>query len=1854
MYGADFSHRVRWVQVPEGTDSADIAETSLPVASASTDAATVLTPVVSSETTLLMAVAAADSGNGTGSYSATPLKSASSWDVSEQTGAFSWTYEMAVPTAGAGPTPQVGLNYNSQSVDGLTGSTNNQPSVVGEGWALGATGFIERSYVSCALDDGASGAVKTSGDLCWRSDNATVSMAGHSGALIKDKTSGKWKLESDDGSRFEQLVGTAAGCGVNGTESNDCWRMTTTDGTQYFFGLNRLPGWVAGNEVTNSTWTVPVYGNDTGEPCHASTFAASSCMQAWRWNLDYVVDVHGNAQTLYYTAESNKYAKGGSGATSYQRGGVLSRIDYGLRNDAILTADAAGYRVLFTYDPNGRCNDTTGAKCTASSLATATKPTTPSAYPDVPWDQYCTAASCSASQIAPTFFTNASLTKVQTQAKVSGAYKTVDTWSLGHSYPAPGDGMSAALWLTKVQRVGTAAGQAAVTEPATEFTGTTKQNRVWAIDGLAPLDKWRLSSIKTSLGAVISVNYKAQQCTVEQAAAIIAAPETNTRWCFPEWWIPAGLEPKKDLFHKYPVTSVTVNPKTGGPLSKTMVTQYKYGTPKWRYNDSPLLVGNKATWNVFAGVGSVEVREGNTSASSSQKVTKTWYYQGMYGDRANAAGGTKTDVVSGTATVKDYRYFAGMVYRQQVELGVGGSVVSNVVNGLWASSVTADDGTRTARMVNTAKSTLTEPLADGGTRTLVTATTFDGTYGYSLTVSTQPSDAAATCTTTSYATANTTAWVLGLPSEEKTVTKACADVATASYPDDLVSDVKTNYDGAAWGAAATRGLPTQTQQVDRYDGATAHWATTGKKSYDALGRVVKVTDGLGRASTTAYTPATTQPATKTVAKNSAPFSFATTTNLDPTTGQATSVVDPNGATTTIQLDGLGRTSKVWLPLQPKASNPDVPSLQFSYTLSQTAPNAIKTSMLVAGSVVNSFDLFDGLGRSVQRQTAASGGGTVVRTKNYDEQGRQYFVDNDYWTTSIEPGVTFFTPTSENNVPSQVVTTFDAIGRPALSTLNSTGTKRSETATTYLGADRVDVLPPTGGTPTSTFTNSLGQKTTLQQYLGGTLTGTPQATKYAYNGAGRMTTMTDPAGNDWTWTYDLLGNRVKQTDPDSGASSATYDLAGNMTSTTDARGKTVTTTYDEINRKTAMYSGTASGALLASWTYDTVKKGLATSSTSYTGSTATVIGKAYSTTVESYDAGGNATKKTLSIPAGAPAFAGTSYSMSYSYKSDGSPSTVTMPSMGGLPAETLYYTYNSFGRLSALDGASDVLSSTIYSPIGQLSQFTRSNGATTAYSTYGYDNATGQLLAIKDNAVFGGAGHYVADRTFTRDLAGNVTSQTIASALPTAGTQKTCYAYDGLRQLTRAWTPNAASTCKTTPSAATMGGIAPMWNDYTYDTATGNRKSMTYRTSAGVASTVSYTYPAADSARPHGVTAVAGPVDLGSGTYKYDAAGNMIEIPGQKITFNDVGKATKIVAGATTQENIYDGDGNLLLRTSTTEGSMLSVGSTTLTQAKGSTVIAGFRTYSAAEGKPVAQRSAKTGTAGSTLTWLFSNMDGTVDTQTNASTGATVRQYRDPFGVPIGGASGQWQDGRGFLNSSVTQNTGLTTVGARMYFATVGKFISVDPVVEPLHPQQNSGYAYSHNNPLTKSDPTGLRPEEGCWATSSGQCSLGGGDVVQPPTQPSGGGQGAGASSASTPGPYSESRSKDDDAFWGASGPWTQKLTRVASHWGKTPEEIRTALHDLKDENKIGNGAGKHNTDLEVNIETGDVRFPDGDGETIDNLDRYLEESHWEPINSRPEITGFQAPAIDPAIVALVAIIGIGGLILVSPLIAATG
>jgi RHS repeat-associated protein len=59
-----------------------------------------------------------------------------------------------------------------------------------------------------------------------------------------------------------------------------------------------------------------------------------------------------------------------------------------------------------------------------------------------------------------------------------------------------------------------------------------------------------------------------------------------------------------------------------------------------------------------------------------------------------------------------------------------------------------------------------------------------------------------------------------------------------------------------------------------------------------------------------------------------------------------------------------------------------------------------------------------------------------------------------------------------------------------------------------------------------------------------------------------------------------------------------------------------------------------------------------------------------------------------------------------------------------------------------------------------------------------------------------------------------------------------------------------------------------------------------------------------------------------------------------------------------------------------------------------------------------------------------------------------------------------------LNATTSTVTGLTQLGARLYDASLGRFLSVDAVLSPFNPVQNNGYSYSGNSPIGRSDPSG--------------------------------------------------------------------------------------------------------------------------------------------------------------------------------------
>jgi RHS repeat-associated protein len=94
---------------------------------------------------------------------------------------------------------------------------------------------------------------------------------------------------------------------------------------------------------------------------------------------------------------------------------------------------------------------------------------------------------------------------------------------------------------------------------------------------------------------------------------------------------------------------------------------------------------------------------------------------------------------------------------------------------------------------------------------------------------------------------------------------------------------------------------------------------------------------------------------------------------------------------------------------------------------------------------------------------------------------------------------------------------------------------------------------------------------------------------------------------------------------------------------------------------------------------------------------------------------------------------------------------------------------------------------------------------------------------------------------------------------------------------------------------------------------------------------------------------------------------------------------------------------------------------------------------------------------------------------DTTTQAVSRQQDKPYGEPRdSNSTTAWPDmTHGYLGAAQDTSTGYTDTGARKYDPALGRFISVDPVLETTDSSQLGGYTYAGDNPIGSSDPSGL-------------------------------------------------------------------------------------------------------------------------------------------------------------------------------------
>ncbi|MFJ8827689.1 RHS repeat-associated core domain-containing protein [Streptomyces sp. NPDC102467] len=1702
-YGGDWAGRLQLQQLPACAldDPAQAkCRTRTPLAATNNRGAQTLTsqltfaPAAKTSATaqpMLLALAAGTQSGG-GDYKATPLAASSTWEAGGSSGSFTWSYPLRTPPAAAGPQPDLSISYDSGSVDGRTASTNNQGSQIGEGFDL-TSSYIERKYGSCD-DDGQDGKY----DLCWKYDNASLVLNGKASELVKDDTTGVWHLKNDDASTVKHLTGAS-----NNDDDGEYWTLTTGDGTTYTFGLNKLDGAPA-DQRTDSVWTVPVFGDDDGEPGYkdGTSFAGRAKTQAWRWNLDLVEDTHENAASYWYTAEANNYDKLGDDTTGtgYTRGGYLKEIRYGQRADELFSATpAASNKVTFSYDQ--RCL-ASGTGCDALTEDTRDN------WPDVPFDAICKNDAKCTGNVGPTFFTRMRLTGITTYAWDAAAttpgYAPVDAWSLKQLYLDPGDTGDAtdqSLWLDEIKHTGKHGTDLAL-DPV-KFTHMFLPNRVdGPSDDILSLEKPRLQSIVSEAGAKTVVTYKDADCLYGQTMPKV---DTNSKNCYPVYWSPNGEKtPILDWFQKYPVSSVSITDTRGG--SEAVVHSYQYdGGGAWHYNDDPMTPAKERTWSLWRGYSKVTHLTGDHD--SAQLKTVTISMRGMNGDRVLGSDGKtpdpdkrKTATVTGikAAAITDSDQYAGFT-RESVTYN-GSDEVGGQISDPWSKKTAtqhksyADTEAYFIRTGATHSRTRITSSVSPTDRVRTTATTYDD-YGMAQTVQDGGNDAVTgdeTCTRTWYAR-NDTLGINSLVSRSRTTAKTCATTddaldlpADSTRPGDVISDTATAYDTTTWSATQTptKGEPKWTGRATGYTAADAPiWQKIATTTYDTLGRplTVKNTNDLTTATST-YKPATTGPLTSTTVANTK--GHTVTTDTDFATGAALKATDPNGKVTESEYDSLGRVTKVWLPNHLSSAFKTTPSYTYDYKVTSTDLSWTSTSTLQGdGSGYNTaYTFYDSLLRPRQTQTPTPVGGRLVGITLYDDRGLAVSTQGDIWDDKSAPGPDVV-QTEGSAAPIQTDTTYDGAGRATKAVTQLKGVTRWTTTTAYTG-DTVTATAPAGSQATSVITNALGQTTERREYAGPNPSGDYTATTYAYTPAGQQKSVTASADKSaWSYTYDLFGRQISAADPDKGKTTSEYDSLDRKTLSTDAENNKLLFGYDDLNRQTGLWQTDKSdGNKLAAWTFDTAAKGQADDAIRYVGGTS---GKAYTDSVTAYNSLYQPTFSKLTLPdtdplvmAGAPK----SYSYTTGYTLDGAVKQQSEPAVGGLPSETVSYTFNDTGQQVTASGTTGYLQGATYSPQGDLTQLALGmqggDSAKKAYLHYDYEPGTRRLTRsfVTDDV----HAYMPQELKFSQDDAGNVTSIFDATTQgDTAKADNQCFTYDGNRRLTEAWTPKTADCATTSRSTTNLDGPAPYWTSYEY-TAAGQRRTQTQHATSGT-TTTNYTYGGTPTNQPHPLTqTVTGST---TGKYVYDDTGNTTSRPSaggqQALTWNSEGKLATTSTTKNATSYLYDASGDLLIRRATGDGeTVLYLGSTEVhLTTKGTTkTLAATRSYSAA-GQAIAVRTATAGVSGTKLNFLAADNHGTSSVALDATTYAVTKRYSTPFGAPRGIKPTTWPDDKGFLGKPTDNTTGLTHVGAREYDPSIGQFLSVDPILTLDQNQSLNGYSYANQHPTTSSDPTGLQNAE---------------------------------------------------------------------------------------------------------------------------------------------------------------------------------
>ncbi len=774
--------------------------------------------------------------------------------------------------------------------------------------------------------------------------------------------------------------------------------------------------------------------------------------------------------------------------------------------------------------------------------------------------------------------------------------------------------------------------------------------------------------------------------------------------------------------------------------------------------------------------------------------------------------------------------------------------------------------------------------------------------------------------------------------------------------------------------------------------------------------------------------------------------LVTTTVTDAATGLPTSVNDVTGVVTTTGYDALARPVQI--------SRTGFPAQKIAYETAN-ANGAVMRIVTVQPGTPQTNEYKDLLGRTVRTETEhfkhpESEGDWVRQDVDYNARGLVKQESNPYLDTASPVYTRYYDKNTEEDY-------YDELGRLTKKVAPQT----SGTLTTSYSYDGlvtdivVNATVASEGADKLTMSrtyNSLQQLVETMDALGGSSGTTGEGlTKYAYDGNGNPIIIQDAAENQITAKYDALGRKEYVDDPNQGKTEFTYNDFGELETEKDANGAWIFYDMDLLGRVTkrevAEPSETTPGELVstetATFVWDTETKGLLTSqsvsghSTSYT-----------------YDTEARLKATTVNI-GGAEYTTTTHYDTNY-----GRPKAMEYPAIEeGVDGLVIEYIYNDAGYLTHEQNAKNdyvYREITAQDAFGNIAKAKINNNGLDG--VYSYHGTTGQMVSSKV-----GVDHHLHYTSY--DSYGNLLKAENHSYL-LSGTTHDVFTYDVLHRLESS-------------SYTYAGGTANI--SYGYD-AVGN---ITKKTDYSSNTDGAYSYIAGTN-KLQSVLLKDGSTDY----FGYDAKGNQTSRSHDDVTYeqevwyNVFNKPTQIKKNSSEVNLSYGADLMRYMQVrKETDGNTTTyyIGKHFEVEHK-----AGQPTKYNHFISDIAILTLR-GSGIPEIAYTHRDRLGSATTMTDENNNVVSMRYFDPFGKP---RNADWAPlgvprlannlidnrkdlRRGFTDHEHLDQAELIHMNGRVYDYNVGRFMSVDPVIQsPTNSQSINPYSYLMNNPMSGIDPSG--------------------------------------------------------------------------------------------------------------------------------------------------------------------------------------